>query len=226
MLAMRTSELGLIVVSVFVGCVKPVDPARPESPPPTEATGSLPGPATPAVDAEQAAALKAIATTYASHFQKVSPWLNVAPTLCAALPHPPTMELSQSGDASPHGKKLYFLYASHADVYVKDGGRPGTSQPADQVIVKESWKAVSADAGDAGHDPSGGSSDVVDTDGKHYRAGERGSLFVMARHGDGWRFGLVAPDGTPTTEGPATQSCHGCHDAKPDGLFGLKRASR
>ncbi len=44
----------------------------------------------------------------------------------------------------------------------------------------------------------------------------------MARHGDGWQFGLVAPDGTPTTEGAATKACHACHDAQPDGLFGLK----
>jgi hypothetical protein len=82
--------------------------------------------------------------------------------------------------------------------------------------VKEAWAAVPVEDGVLG----GG--DTAFKDGKRYRAGDRGSLFVMYRHEGSWRFGLVAPDGTTTVEGEATKSCHGCHDAQPDGLFGLK----
>jgi hypothetical protein len=206
-------------MGAFAGCVRAVEPPRSDAP----ATETAPPASTEAQvanagDKEQAESLKAIASTYATRFKKVNPWLHVAPALCAA-PFPAkvsTLRMSASNDASTHGKKVFYLYAADDAAYAKDGGHKGTSQPANQVLVKESWVAQPADDAAASHD------DVASADGKTYRAGERGSLFVMARHGDSWRFGLVAPDGTTTTEGPATKSCHGCHDGQPDGLFGLK----
>jgi hypothetical protein len=210
--------VGVMGMGALGGCVRAVDAPRSDPPAAESAsTASTAAPAANAGDQEQAESLKAIASTYATRFKKVNPWLHVAPALCAApVQKVDMLRMSASNDASTHGKKVFYLYAVDDAAYAKDGGHKGTTQPANQVLVKESWVAQPADDAAASH------GDVASADGKTYRAGERGSLFVMARKGDGWRFGLVAPDGTTTTEGPATKSCHGCHDGQPDGLFGLK----
>jgi hypothetical protein len=117
--------------------------------------------------------------------------------LCV-MPPPPELKVSAAPPTSPHGRKLYHLYAKHRDAYVKGG-----EQPLGQVLVKEAWEAV---------------------DGK---PGPKQGLYVMMKTGDvdsdaGWMYGTLTPDGRVTSSGRVA-SCMDCHRDAMDRIFGLKR---
>jgi hypothetical protein len=171
----------------------------------------------PPPDAGQVERIKGAAAAYV-RYEKVVPELHVAPTLCAAkLPQAPrTLFRSEATDTWSHGKKLYYLFASDAAAYKRDGGREGTKQPDSQVLVKESYVAE-----ESAYDP--GEPEMVGEGAKFWKKGARASLFVMLRHQGKWEFGTVSPAGEVAVEGTATAGCHDCHDRKPDGLFGLKK---
>ncbi len=147
---MQRGTAAIVVTVMFgasLGCVRATD-GRSEPAPVASDPPSSPAPSasmSASVDPAQAASLASIAASYATRFQRVSPHLHVAPTLCASPRPPSSLRLSQSDDGSTHGKKVYYLYAAHDAPYVDGGGRAGTSQPADQVLVKEAWTAVAPD---------------------------------------------------------------------------------
>jgi hypothetical protein len=187
----------------------------------TAATSASAG---PPPDPARVARMKAIASAYTS-YSKVVPELQVAPALCKAPipPKPPsTLFHSASSDEWTHGKKLYYLFASDAEAYTRDGGHEGTKQPDNQVLVKEAYVAEASE-----WDPK--DPEMIGEGSKFWKKGARASLFVMARNASGdaregkWEFGTVAPNGDVAVEGTATAACHDCHDRKPDGLFGLKK---
>lgn len=141
--------------------------------------------------------LDRVAADYES-YGKVDDVLRWAPGLCDR-PDPPKPRLSEAPSTSPHGRKLYFLYAKDWEAYAR--GHP--TQPVGQVIVKEAWEAV---------------------DGK---PGAKQGLYVMMKTGDvdsdaGWIYGTLTPDGRITSEGRVA-SCVDCHRDAKDRIFGLKR---
>lgn len=207
----------LVLSAAGAGCSGATDPVTtPTADPGATSTTPATGSAGPPQDAGRVERIKAAADAYV-RYDKVAPELHVAPTLCAAPPpsKPQFLTRSDSADTWSHGKKLYYLFASDAEAYRRDGGREGTKQPDGQVLVKESYVAEES-AFDA-------KEEMVGEGAKFWKKGARASLFVMTRHEGKWEFGTVSPTGEIAVDGTATAGCHDCHDKKPDGLFGLKK---
>ena len=141
-------------------------------------------------------AIERVAADYES-FGKVDDLRRWAPELCT-LPPPPEPRPSAAPSTSPHGRKLYHLYAKDRNAYVR-----GDTQPVGQAIVKEAWEAV---------------------DGK---PGPKQGLYVMMKTGDvesdaGWIYGTQTPEGRLTSSGKVA-SCMDCHRDAKDRIFGMKR---
>jgi hypothetical protein len=197
------------------------------------------------LDARFVPAIRVAAQRY-TKWGRVDERPNIAPELCRA-PMPRDygstgdIRLTQAGDDSPHGKKLYYLYASARDAYlglaVKDA-----PLPVGFAIVKQSWaprSALKAEIDDrerAMRDQRGqetsrrnvrpGKSWVV-ADGHYLVPDKQRDLFVMTKVGPGdgtdagWIYGTVAPDGSVTSAGRVAR-CMSCHEASPhERLFGL-----
>jgi hypothetical protein len=198
--------------------------------------------AAPTRDARFADAIHGAAAAYAK-WGRVDERPNLAPSLCRApLPQdygaPARVRRSEADDA-PHGKKLYFLYASDRARYLEDAAPP-VDLPVGFSVVKESFAAVAtkdAPAAEA-HDTVSTNAPppvttLLDDDGHRWKLGARKDLFVMVKVGDvpgsdaGWIYGTVAPDGTVTSAGRVA-SCMGCHDeaATREKLFGLRPAPK
>ncbi|GJM45316.1 MAG: hypothetical protein DHS20C21_21580 [Gemmatimonadota bacterium] len=103
-----------------------------------------------------------IAAEY-SKWGMVDDLARIAPTLCHVPPVPG--RLSRADERSPHGRKMYYLFARHREAYLALGRPEGTRhvpspvsgrvlEPAQdpaspsggQVIVKESWITKETDA--------------------------------------------------------------------------------
>ena len=170
------------------------------------ASTSSPAPTTPGasseIDPQFEGAIRAAAPAYLA-WGKVDDQPRVAPTLCAAMASPrESSHVRQSAaEYGPHGKKLYYLWATDRAQY------RNFELPVGFTIVKESFAAVA---------------------GEPLTVGERKDLFVMVKTGpkpgsdEGWIYGTIATDGTVTSAGRVA-SCMGCHDrdAKHERLFGL-----
>jgi hypothetical protein len=160
--------------------------------------------APPAPSPRRSAELLRIAAEYVA-YGKVDDVLRRAPYLCHAPPPPVPPRLSAAGPSTPHGRKLYHLYAKDWAAYTKVG-----EQPPGQVIVKESWESA------------GGEGEL--------RVGEKRELFVMLKTSAedvdsdaGWVYGTLTPDGATVTSVGRINSCMGCHrDAPKDRIFGVK----
>jgi len=98
--------------------------------------------------------LRTIAKEY-STYRRVSAELHWSPEMCRA-PVAPTTLLTSAPDSSPHGQKLYFLYARNAGAYgtmsahgreERESGRevPPFVNPVRQSVVKEAFTPVSAE---------------------------------------------------------------------------------
>jgi len=160
-----------------------------------------------------------------------------APTLCR-MPPPARARRSASADGDTHGRKLYALYAkdrkSYADEELEEA-------PVGQVLVKESFHPVEIPAEELPEGfPYVSAEDLESVtvdgwlpyargkDGRAWRAGERGPLFLMMKLDPqapgtdrGWVYATVASDGAVTAAG-ALDSCIECHrDAPRDRQFGL-----
>jgi hypothetical protein len=162
---------------------------------------------------------------------KVDGRMRVAPALCApAMPAQPEHRVSRSDDESTHGRKLYTLYALKLEPgpasYVRQSMPNDALEPVmGQIVVKESWIAEEAKSGS--HAPT----DAVGPDGKRYKPGAKGPLFVMfqtdpndplADHG--WIYGTLTPDGKTVTGVGRLENCMKCHQTAPHGrLFGLPK---
>lgn len=188
---------------------------------PTGPADVTPSPAqTPSIDDERTRALedqlRAIAREYTG-YARVSSHLNWSPQMCRT-PGPPTARMSAAPDGSPHGRKLYTLYARDRDAYLAMSFRwlferptaPGAPSsepiinPVGQVVVKQAFTPEPADELRARYDAWQGRSCNADEaaqwrdvescalgdDGHLYRAGPLAALFVM----------LKLEPGTPGTD--------------------------
>jgi len=167
--------------------------------------------------------------------------LRFAPTLCRS-PGGAAGRISESGGSTPHGEKLYVIYARQRDAYIELLGAntakawhevnssfalsPLQNDPADnQVIVKESWTPVPRNL----NDRFGQGMRPAQRKGEYFWPGDRQSLFIMLNVGrdvagtdNGWVYGTVSPDGKTVTSAGQVASCMRCHRDAPYGrLFGL-----
>jgi hypothetical protein len=164
-------------------------------------------------------------------YEKVDGQMRVAPAFCApAMPPRPEHRLSRSDDESTHGRKLYTLYALKCEP--GPGSYAMQTKPNDalepvkgQIVVKESWIAEEVKADQQSY------KDAVGLDGKHYKPGAKGPLFVMYQTDpkdpladDGWVYGTLTPDGKTVTGVGRLENCMKCHQTAPHGrLFGLPK---
>jgi hypothetical protein len=175
------------------------------------------------------AAFSERARTIAAEYQswgRVDDEVRWAPFLCR-LPLPGVAHVSGSEDASTHGQKLYSVFARNRSGYP-------AGPHADQVVVKQSWKAERADG--VAFDPEGASHGPGDDhfypyaekDGVVYRAASPAGLYIMFKidpatpdTDEGWVYATIAPGGQVTAAGRVA-SCMGCHaHAKHERLFGV-----
>ncbi len=164
---------------------------------------------------------------------------NLAPTLCR-LPtpadHGTPSQVRLSAAGSPHGAKLYYLWASSTSDYLAIA--TAGQVPAGFAIVKESFAAVvhpPARPPDATGELAAPSPITwLDGDGGRLHVGPAAGLYVMAKVGAadldgtdaGWVYGTISTDGAVTSAG-RVEECMACHeDAEHDRLFGLRPATR
>jgi hypothetical protein len=157
--------------------------------------------------------------------------MRVAPAPCAAPDFPrPEHRVSRSDDESTHGRKLYTLYAKKFEFgpasYVMQSKPNDALEPVKgQIVVKESW--IAAEVKPGAHAPT----DAIGPDGKRYKPGAKGPLFVMFQTDpndpladEGWVYGTLTPDGKTVTGVGRLESCMKCHQSAPHGrLFGLPK---
>lgn len=195
------------------------------------------------VDPRHVAAIRAAAKDFGA-WGRVDEVPNIAPFLCRA-PRPadhgaPSHVRMSAAEQAPHGRKLYYLWASDKDRYLAADG----DLPVGFSIVKESFAAVPfaappRAAGSSAANPRRlgvthpAVSWMITPAGEKLMTGERKDLFVMTKVGQqpgtdaGWVYGTVAPDGTVTSAGRVAR-CMGCHtrSARHERLFGLPAAPR
>jgi hypothetical protein len=196
-------------------------------------------------DARHVDAIRTAATAY-KKWHRVDERPNLAPVLCRSpLPSdygaPSHVRMSAADDA-PHGRKLYYLWASDKKLYLDSK----SALPVGFTIVKESFDAVASkephaapaqepdEPLDLGRLGTRRPIDWMVTDkGERLTTGKRKDLYVMTKVGDqagsdaGWIYGTVAPDGTVTSAGRVA-NCMGCHveSATHERLFGLPAAPK
>lgn len=167
---------------------------------------------------------------------------NLAPELCRApMPsdHGKAARVRISGaKTSPHGRKLYFLYAKNKYKYLRLTAASQVKVPVGQVVVKQAWHAVPArKAARANakklllgrHLPAVRT--VKDKHGRLLTTGKQADLYIIMKLAantpgtdDGYVYGTVTPDGKRVTSAGRVERCMGCHDNAPhERLFGLKR---
>ncbi|HEY5934654.1 MAG TPA: hypothetical protein VIU61_08465, partial [Kofleriaceae bacterium] len=125
-------------------------------------------------------------------------------------------------EESPHGKKLYYLWASDRAAYLKAEVKTGFA------IVKESFAAVPPTKPRVANPGVFETPlhDTIEADGKRLTTGAAKGLYVMTKLGGegtdaGWIYGTISTDGVVTSAGRVA-TCMGCHeDAPHDRLFGL-----
>lgn len=165
-------------------------------------------PSTPPAPVDLNAVVLSAADEYRT-YPRVSNVANWAPELCIAVGTDPRM--SDAAPGSPHGRKLYHLYAKQAEDYLRTpspSARP-TSRIG-QVLVKEAFTPE------------------TDAHGRHVLGAPAG-LFVMALldpatpgTDQGWVYGVTTPDHAAVIEAGAIGSCMACHtETGPGRLFGL-----
>ncbi len=229
---------------IFAGSAPQLEAAPPTDPPTTEApTGKgtgAPGdeakPAAPATaevnDPRFHPRLLEIAASYRK-YHLADDAIRWAPTLCWAPT--PKARMSAAKEKSPHGRKLYFLYAKRRNEYVSLGRKKDPPAiPRDQVVVKQSWHPKPAAAHRITHDADAYIERqwTAEADGKIWDAARQGPLFILYRDekapaestDEGWVYGTVTPDGKSVTSAGRVASCMACHEkADHHRLFGLPR---
>lgn len=196
-------------VCVFAACTAQPQPEA--APQPVAAPDPAPRPvvdtsgAPPAVDETQWHEHLLKAASEYQTYKRLGDDPHYAPTMC----RPPRSDQGLRSDAeqkTPHGRKLYYMWAKdHAAYYTE--GQPTGEQPVGQVLVKESF-----------HPKEAGSREL----------GDKFALFVMLRFDpstpgtdNGWVYGTLDADGKTVTSAGTVDSCMGCHvDAGPSRMFG------
>lgn len=161
--------------------------------------------APPAVDETQWHDLLLKAASEYQAYKRLGDDPQYAPTMC----RPPRNDKGLRSEAerkTPHGRKLYYMFArDHAAYYTP--GKATVEQPVGQVLVKESF-----------HPKAAGSREL----------GDKFALFVMLRLDPstpgtdiGWVYGTLDADGKTVTGAGRMESCMGCHvDAGESRMFG------
>ncbi len=217
------SRIVTVLTIGLIGCEAASTPA-PQAP--AARTAIAEPRATAELDAKYVAAMRTAAQDYKA-WGRVDDYPRLAPAPCAAAaagdPRPSHVRLSMA-DTGPHGKKLYYLWASDRYGYLA-----ANNFAVGFTIVKESFLAVPGDAKPGA--ASDGAITTLQTDhGERLSLGARKDLFVMTKVAAsaadgtdaGWVYGTVAVDGTVTSAGRVA-SCMSCHDsdASHERLFGL-----
>jgi hypothetical protein len=157
------------------------------------------------------------ATSGYESYTRVADYPLWAPTLCSA-PAPTVQFMSKAEGGRAHAQKLYFLWVKDGQAYsAKNEPAKEMPQPSGQIIVKETFLPVEGQGG-------------IKAEGKEYKAGERGPLFLMMRFepgtegtDEGWVYATLSPDGKQVTSAGRLDSCMGCHvEAGDDRVFGVK----
>ena len=202
---------------------KPVAPPVPPKPPEPDVN-----------DTQFHSAIKAAAEQYLQ-FAIVNtgspddpPAAQLAPVACrpASVVEEPAPRMSQADSESGHGQKLYFLFAKDIGHYLNPDD---SKSPVGQVLVKESWTAVSGnpDARNLRNHSSGNRVNPrVTVDGETLKLGRRKDLFVMLKQDpkteatdDGWVYGIIDPKSHEIKASGAVASCIACHEGENDRLF-------
>jgi len=176
------------------------------------------------IDARFAEEARAIAKNYES-WGRVDGLARWVPTLCR-IPPAPVARMSAANATTPHGGKLYSVFAKRRDSY-PDG-------PTEhQVVVKEAWRAelVTDPSFQFQPEPRGNFYPYAMDGDIAYHAAERAGLFIMfmtdpsrANTDAGWVYATIDAHGDVTAAGRIA-SCMKCHqDAEHGRLFGLPAA--
>jgi hypothetical protein len=248
---MKTTLLGLSASLLLLGCGSsqqvgerpaPSEP-RPEARP--EARSEVAQAGTPAAAAHSAESvvvvpahqetkapvgpdlseiIASIAREYGT-YRRVSDHAGWAPFLCR---EPSSRVLpSETPENSPHGQKLYYLFAREADDYIRlPWQNKGTTAAVGQAIVKQTFHPRAVSPGEATRPGR----DYATRDGVVYTTGEAAELFIMTKldpetpgTDQGWVYGVTDREGRNVLATGRIASCMGCHERAPhDRLFGLK----
>jgi hypothetical protein len=171
-----------------------------------------------------------VARSY-KQFHRIGDGVRLTAVYCAAgRPFVPP-RISASGDAGTHGRKLYWLYVKELPAGYTEGDYtlPEKPNPVGQVVVKEAWHPQEVKPDDELPDFTRVVRSADDKDGRVFRTGEQGHLFIMFKldpatpgTDQGWVYGTVTPDAKQVTCAGRVESCMACHrDAPHDRLFGL-----
>lgn len=216
----------LLVLGLLACTNEPITPpAKPEAVKPAVAAPVTK--ANPDLDARFVAKIREAAAPYKT-WKRVDEQPRVAPLACD-MPREPSLgyvHLSQAADA-PHGKKLYYLWASNGPAY----RYPDKPMVNGFTIVKESYEARTIAKAERGASGTGDPPlhDKLRSGDGWLTTGDAKGLYVMTKVGDGdgtdagWIYGTITPAGEVSSAGRVA-SCMGCHASAPhDRLFGLKR---
>ncbi len=212
---------------------EPREPARPREQP---ARAEPPSTAGEENDPRWHDRLRAVAGVYES-WGRVDDEFRWAPGLCR-MPTPAQARLSEAEEDSPHGRKLYTLYAKDPAAYGAPAGliavKPAPAlDDCEQVVVKEAWRPQLIEASGQGAPFGAHQLRPARRGDKLYGPGDRAGLYVMFKLPDetpgtdrGWVYGTIAADRETVTAAGRVESCMGCHEAAPRGrLFGLPQSA-
>ncbi len=196
--------------------------------------------------------LRKIAQGYKKYSRVSDDRVGWAPESCIGPP-PPSVKETAAPQGSPHGRKLYFLYARDEKAYLEMSGnhwRPRITSymnPVGQIVVKEAFVPVTAESERArytelenvmdrrNHDSAEAREYeryTEDDAGKLHKAGDLSGLFVMLKldprtpgTDQGWVYATLDKDLTTITSLGVIESCMNCHkQTNRDRLYG-KRTS-
>lgn len=170
---------------------------------------------------------------------QVSDGLAWAVTTCVPrVVSPPSnsFEKSEAPRGSPHGQKLYQLYAKNVANYPAGNHTTSQSQPSGQVIVKQSWAPAEVSTAEAQAEILAAQMMLrepkcIAADDKYWTKGEQRELFVMVKNepgaqtDQGWTYAVLTPDGSGVIRSGMLADCMECHAKAPfDRLFGTEYA--
>lgn len=157
-------------------------------------------------------------------FGRVDDMNRWSPELC--MIRPGRGRVSGADEGSPHGRKLYYLYARDRDAYF-----PGVADPAPvgQAVVKEAFEPRLVDPAPDPGLIGWGERPPARHGGHVYEPGEPHGLFVMLKldpatpgTDEGWVYATVDVRGHVLRAG-RLDDCMACHDGAgtTDRLFGV-----
>ncbi len=150
------------------------------------------------------------------HLELVSTQERLAPELCRAVDS--VTSQSRAGATSPHGRKLYLMWARDAQTYFDT---PDVHAALGQTLVKQSFEArqelTTAQA----------PGETI----AHLTTGNQTEFFVMykadpsdTRTDNGWVYGIVSADLSRTIASGRLATCMACHTKRETRLFGMRDA--